>query len=505
MRKVTLFGLLLGAVVVACESKTPTGPSTVTVQETTTTTVPATTTTVPGQSTTVPPTTTSVMLTSMTRRYLGSSGNPVLPNDMTLALALVIGGSFETLHEGGPVSRTQATYSVTGFYRTGSGGGGNVRGTLDGTLDSGTFSGMMTADVPGCTASREYSGQLTATSLTWAGGRSDLDCKDNPLSFSNLTMVAAGGALPPTTTIPTTTTPGCNYGLNPGGANIGLSGGSGSVQVITQPGCGWSAQSVVNWVTLQPASGSSGPGSVQYTATAGGPRETTLIIAGLPFVLRQDTSPTTTTTTAACTYALSPTSATVPAAGGAGSVTVISQPGCAWSVQTFAPWITATPSSGTGSGQVSYTAAAAPAARESTIVIAGLPFLLRQDAPIVPADLVPYTTLTGSEPYCRVQGSNFLVGVRNAGAGAAAGSVTRVSFTPNDGTPSSSSLPTVALPAGGIVDVVFAYPSDCSFGGGCSIQIVVDANNDLAEGVTGEGNNAVTARCDYPGTRGRPR
>lgn len=502
MRKVTLFGLVLGAFVVACESKTPTGPSTVTVQETTTTTSVPATTTVPG---TVPPTTTSVMLTSQTRRYLGSSGNPVLPNDMTLALSLVTGGSFEAQSDGGPVNRTQATYSVTGFYRTGNGGGGNVRGSLDGTLDSGNFSGMITADVPGCTATREYSGQLTATGLTWAGGRLTLDCKDNPLSFSNLTMVTAGN-LPPTTTVPTTTAPSCNYGLNPGGATIGLSGGSGSVQVVTQPGCGWSAQSVVNWVTLQPASGSTGPGSLQYVVTAGGPRETTIIIAGLPFVLRQDSAPvtTTTTTTPACTYALSPTSATVPASGGTGSITVISQPGCAWSVQNFAAWITAVPASGTGNGQVTYTAAATTAARQDTIVIAGLPFLLRQDAAILPPDVVPYTPLTGSNPYCRIEGSTFLVGVRNAGPGPAAASVTRVSFAPSEGTPSTTSLATSALPAGGNVDVAFAFPSNCYYG--CNVQIVVDSNNDLAEGTAGEGNNTVTASCGfYEGaTRRRP-
>ena len=112
---------------------------------------------------------------------------------------------------------------------------------------------MMTADVPGCTASREYSGQLTATSLTWAGGRSDLDCKDNPLSFSNLTMVAAGCPAADDHHSDDDHT-GVRLRPEPRWCTIGLSGGSGSVQVITQPGCGWSAQSVVNWVTLQPAS-----------------------------------------------------------------------------------------------------------------------------------------------------------------------------------------------------------------------------------------------------------
>lgn len=575
MRRVILFGLLMGAVMVACESKTPVGPSTVTITEATTTasactftlspasgsvaaaggtgtvtvvtqtgckwtvenfanwvtvepttertgsgqivyTAAATTTT---RETTIVvaglpfllrqdlaaqvPTTTTIGATTVTRRYIGTSPNPALPNDMTLALNLVTAsGVFDSVLEGLPLIGKQATYSVTGVYRTGGGGGGTVRGSLDGTIDNGNFSGSMTFEAAGCSAGREYFGQLSASSLTWTGGRIIQDCKDSPFGFSTLTMVTAG-TLPPTTTVPTTTMPGCNYGLNPGGGSIGLSGGSGSVQVVTQPGCGWSAQSVVSWVTVQPSSGSSGPGAVQYTVAAGGPRETTLIIAGLPFVLRQEASPTT-TTSQTCTYTLSPPSSTVPAAGGAGSVTVVTQTGCQWSVQNFANWITVNPTSGTGSGAVNYTAAATTAAREATIVIQGSPFLLRQDAPVLSPDVVPFTPLGGGDDYCRISGTTFFVGVRNLGPGAAGASVTRVSFVPNDGTPSSNSLPTASLPSGGTVDVAFPYPRDCEFGGGCTIQIVVDANNELAEGTAGEGNNTVDTQCSI-GTATRRR
>lgn len=513
MRKVTLLGVALGTTIMACESKTPTGPSTVTVEVTTT--VPATTTVPPG-STTVPPTTTTIAPTSVTRRYLGTAANPVLPNDMTLALNLVTTGVvLDGALEGAPRIGAQATYSVTGFYSTGSGGGGTVRGMLDGTLDNGTFSGTLSTTVPGCSASREYYGELKATNLVWSAGQVLQDCKDNPLSFSTLTMITTGGGLPPTTTIPTTTVPSCNYGLNPGGASIGLAGGSGSVQVVTQPGCGWSAQSVVNWVTLQPASGSTGPGSVQYTVAGieGGMRETTLVIAGLPFVLRQEAAPSssTTTTTPACTYTLSPTNATLPAGGGSGAVTVITQPGCAWNVQNFVSWIVPSPTSGSGSGPVQYTVAAnTAAARESSLVVGGQPFLIRQDGAPQPADLRPFTPLGGGDDFCRTTNNftSLVVGVENLGPGGAGSSTTLVTFTPSDteGTPPSFpfNTPTAQIAAAGRVDLTVPVPDACRFWT-CRVVITVDAAGAIPE-VT-EDNNTVTASCFFGsdiGTRRRP-
>lgn len=330
MRKVTLFGLLLGALVVGCQNKTPTGPSTVTVQQVTTTT---TTTSVPGgvTTTTAPPTTTTVAPTQVARRYIGASGNPVLPNELTLVIQLVAGTArFSSMLDrlvslgSDEVSRGMASYTVSGVYRTPAGGGGTVQGSLDGTLDSGNFSGSFKTEQPGCTAEREFSGILTASSLQWTGGPVQSNCKDNPLSFSSLTMVRGDTGLPPTTSLPTTSLQPCTYGLNPGGATIGLPGGSGSVQVVTQQGCGWSAQSFVPWVTVQPASGAAGPGAVQYTVAASqAPRQATLVIAGLPFVLRQEPPPATTTTSAVTTSSIAPSTTTVPSTSTVATTTTI--------------------------------------------------------------------------------------------------------------------------------------------------------------------------------------
>jgi hypothetical protein len=55
-----------------------------------------------------------------------------------------------------------------------------------------------------------------------------------------------------------------------------------------------------------------------------------------------------------CSYTLTPTSATLTHAGGAGSVTVATTSGCAWAATTNQSWITVS-GTGTASGSVSYT------------------------------------------------------------------------------------------------------------------------------------------------------
>jgi hypothetical protein len=330
---------------------------------------------------------------------VGASGNPALPSEMTLVFRLLAGeNTFRSMLERFSLIEPQAVeYSVTGTYRTPSGTGGTVEGFLDGPLAGGTFSGTLTADFAGCTAQREFAGPLNEASLQWTGGRTLHDCKDSPLGFNTLTLVRGDTNLPPTTTVPTTTAPACTYGLNPGGASIGLPGGSGSIEVVTQPGCGWSAQSFVPWVTVSPASGAAGPGRVQYTVEATStPRQATLIIANLPFVLRQEpptttttttsstttsvgttststssstttsstttssttSSTSTTTTTSTCNYSLNPTSANLDFREQDTFLNIVTQSGCGWTIGTgsFPPWIVVTsPSSTNGNGPAAVT------------------------------------------------------------------------------------------------------------------------------------------------------
>jgi len=82
-----------------------------------------------------------------------------------------------------------------------------------------------------------------------------------------------------------------------------------------------------------------------------------------------------------CTYSIAPTSATMAAAGGSGSVSVTTQAGCPWTATSNASWITITGgASGTGSGTVSYSVAAntSSASRTGTLTIAGHTFTVTQ-------------------------------------------------------------------------------------------------------------------------------
>lgn len=61
---------------------------------------------------------------------------------------------------------------------------------------------------------------------------------------------------------------------------------------------------------------------------------------------------------AGCTYSLSGTSQSLPTAGGNGSVALTTGGGCNWAVAEGSSWVNATPTSGTGSGTVNYSATA---------------------------------------------------------------------------------------------------------------------------------------------------
>jgi len=83
-----------------------------------------------------------------------------------------------------------------------------------------------------------------------------------------------------------------------------------------------------------------------------------------------------------CTYAISPTSASVPASGGSGTVSVTTQTGCSWTASSNASWITiSSGASGSGNGSVAYSVAAnTGAARTGTLTIAGQTFTVNQAA-----------------------------------------------------------------------------------------------------------------------------
>ena len=284
MRKRTLAGLLLAGLVLGCDNKAPSGPSSVTVQTpatTTTTSAPGSisTTTISTTTTTpivVPPPTTMPIVTS--RLYVSfGQGGPTIPSILTIVLQ--------------PIPNTTPMKSrVQGVYQTPNGAGGRVLGELIGTLDDGQFDGSLTYETPECFAERLYGGPVNAQFLRWTSGPTAEDsCKNRPLDYNTLVMARSDAPLPPPTIPPTTSLPlQCSFGLSANSVAIDSSGGQRTVGVTTGPTCTWTAQTFVDWITLQPASGV-GAGTVVLTIAPnpGPPRSATVVIAGVPFVVNQ--------------------------------------------------------------------------------------------------------------------------------------------------------------------------------------------------------------------------
>jgi hypothetical protein len=169
--------------------------------------------------------------------------------------------------------------------------------------------------------------------------------------------------------------PSCTYSISPTSAPAAAAGGSGSVNVATQPGCNWTSSSNSTFLTVTFGASGSGSGFMNYSVASNSvasPRSGTLTIAGQTFTVNQAAAP--------CSYSISPSSASAPSAGGSGTVTLSAPAGCAWNAISNAAFISITsPTSGSGSGTVSYSVNSnGVTARTGTLTIANQTFTLNQ-------------------------------------------------------------------------------------------------------------------------------
>jgi uncharacterized protein (TIGR03437 family) len=88
--------------------------------------------------------------------------------------------------------------------------------------------------------------------------------------------------------------PACSFSLSSPGQTFGSSGGTGSVNVLTTPGCSWTAASNAAFVTITGGASGSGGGAVAYTVAAntGAARSGTLTIAGQTYTVTQSAGTT---------------------------------------------------------------------------------------------------------------------------------------------------------------------------------------------------------------------
>jgi hypothetical protein len=159
---------------------------------------------------------------------------------------------------------------------------------------------------------------------------------------------------------------GCSYAIGSDTLLVDAAGGERQIAVTAPSGCNWTAESRTSWIAI--ASGSSGSGSgavsVRVGPTDGPERSGTLIVAGHPVTITQGQG---------CTFAVSPTTIDIAAAGGASVIQVQSGSGCGWSAASATPWITLTGgATGNGSGPVQIAIAANTGpARNGSLTVAG--------------------------------------------------------------------------------------------------------------------------------------
>jgi len=170
--------------------------------------------------------------------------------------------------------------------------------------------------------------------------------------------------------------PVCTYSLSQNSASFPSSGGSSSVNVITQAGCSWTAVSNQGWSQITGGASGSGNGTVNFSASSNGssvPLSGTLTIAGQSFSITVAGVP--------CSYSLSSTSITLGSAGGTGSVNVTAPSGCAWNAGSNQGWSQITGgASGNGNGTVTYSVNpnAGSTTLMGTLTIAGLTFTITE-------------------------------------------------------------------------------------------------------------------------------
>ena len=142
----------------------------------------------------------------------------------------------------------------------------------------------------------------------------------------------------------------CTYSIFPTSRSFTEAGGTGTVDVMTQPGCTWTASESASWIAITSGSSGNGSGTVTYqvAANTGGARSATITAAGRSHIVSQ-------TSGTGCSVTIDPVTSLFPWQGGSGAVKISAAPDCGWVASPTDPWIVLTsPSFGTGPSSLTY-------------------------------------------------------------------------------------------------------------------------------------------------------
>jgi pimeloyl-ACP methyl ester carboxylesterase len=124
----------------------------------------------------------------------------------------------------------------------------------------------------------------------------------------------------------------CTYALSPISQLVDQAGGTATIQVATQSGCAWSADTGgATWLTLTSGSGA-GTGAITVTAASNsttGTQTGLISVGNQTVVVAQPNTP--------CTYSVSPTLINAPASGASGTLTVTTS--CPIVATSNADWV----------------------------------------------------------------------------------------------------------------------------------------------------------------------
>jgi hypothetical protein len=252
--------------------------------------------------------------------------------------AMNIGGQFYQITQPGLSCEISLDTSTLGSPFASGGGTGSI--------------GILTSN-PVC----NWSASTRATWLSFNGpmsgtgaGTISITAAANGAVSSRAALVSIGGQLVNVSQAGTI----CTYGLRSSNGSAPASGGSGSVGVLSSPGCAWTSTSNASWLTIT-GSDNTGTGDVQFTAAANvsaTSRSGTLTIAGQTYTVNQSG--------ASCNYSLTLAGVNAPLAG-VNNATVgfaASAAGCTANAISFSNWLTVSTALSGQAGAITYTAAA---------------------------------------------------------------------------------------------------------------------------------------------------
>jgi hypothetical protein len=257
---------------------------------------------------------------------------------LTCALLAALGAAACSKSNAPTTPSPSCAYTVSSTSQSPAASGGAFSVTI--TRISGSCTWAASSNASWVTFSNNASGSDTATlsvavapnstttaraaaiSVTWNGGNAQIAVNQAGLAFGE-----------------------CTYAFANASQTVPAEGGASSAAlVVTGSGCSWNASADAAWLTITSQTSGVASAAIAFTTTANpdvGAR------AGSITVTYPSGSTKATITQAGvttCTYALTPASQTVSAAGGSFSFTPIRNTpnGCSWAASTDTPWITLT-------------------------------------------------------------------------------------------------------------------------------------------------------------------